>query len=85
MNAADIVKYPHYHHQYLPDEVDYEPGALTDAEIKELQAMDIRSRCPGGSGQYAGHHLGLRHRQGGRGIRSARRGVDWCTDSVAGR
>jgi gamma-glutamyltranspeptidase/glutathione hydrolase len=39
MNAADVVKYPHYHHQYLPDEVDYEQGALTDAEIKELQAM----------------------------------------------
>jgi gamma-glutamyltranspeptidase/glutathione hydrolase len=38
MNAADIVKYPHYHHQYLPDEVDYEQGALTDTEIKELQA-----------------------------------------------
>ncbi len=39
MNAADIVKYPHYHHQYLPDEVDYEKGALTDAEIKALQDM----------------------------------------------
>jgi gamma-glutamyltranspeptidase / glutathione hydrolase len=39
MNAADIVKYPRYHHQYLPDEVDYEAGALTDAEIKELTAM----------------------------------------------
>jgi gamma-glutamyltranspeptidase/glutathione hydrolase len=39
MNAADIVKYPHYHHQYLPDEVDYEAGALTDPEIKELQTM----------------------------------------------
>jgi gamma-glutamyltranspeptidase / glutathione hydrolase len=39
MNAADIVKYPHYHHQYLPDEVDYEAGALTDTEIKELQGM----------------------------------------------
>jgi gamma-glutamyltranspeptidase/glutathione hydrolase len=39
MNAADIVKYPHYHHQYLPDEVDYESAALSDAEIKELQAM----------------------------------------------
>jgi gamma-glutamyltranspeptidase/glutathione hydrolase len=36
MNAADIVKYPHYHHQYLPDEVDYEQGALSDSEIKEL-------------------------------------------------
>ena len=39
MNAADIVKYPHYHHQYLPDEVDYEQGALSDSEIKALQAM----------------------------------------------
>ena len=39
LNAADIVKYPHYHHQYLPDEVDYEQGALSDAEIKELQSM----------------------------------------------
>jgi gamma-glutamyltranspeptidase/glutathione hydrolase len=39
MSAADVVKYPHYHHQYLPDEVDYEAGALTDAEIKELTAM----------------------------------------------
>jgi gamma-glutamyltranspeptidase / glutathione hydrolase len=39
MNAAQIVKYPHYHHQYLPDEVDYEQGALTDKEIRELQAM----------------------------------------------
>ncbi len=39
MSAAEIVKYPHYHHQYLPDEVDYETGALTDAEIKDLQAM----------------------------------------------
>jgi gamma-glutamyltranspeptidase/glutathione hydrolase len=39
MNAAEIVKYPHYHHQYLPDEVDYEQGALSEAEIKELQSM----------------------------------------------
>ena len=39
MNAADIVKYPRYHHQYLPDVVDYEPDALTDGEITELQAM----------------------------------------------
>ena len=39
MNAADIVNYPRYHHQYLPDVVDYEPGAFTDAEISELSAM----------------------------------------------
>jgi gamma-glutamyltranspeptidase / glutathione hydrolase len=51
MDAADIVKYPHYHHQYLPDEVVYEPGALSDAEIKELQAK--------------GHKLKLSTRQWG--------------------
>ena len=44
MNAADIVKYPRYHHQYLPDEVTYEPGALTDAEIAELQSMGHKLR-----------------------------------------
>jgi gamma-glutamyltranspeptidase/glutathione hydrolase len=51
MNAADIVKYPHYHHQYLPDDVSYEPGALTDDEIAELNAM--------------GHKLRLSNRQWG--------------------
>jgi gamma-glutamyltranspeptidase/glutathione hydrolase len=38
MNAAQIVKYPRYHHQYLPDVVDYEPGALSGSEIAQLQA-----------------------------------------------
>jgi gamma-glutamyltranspeptidase/glutathione hydrolase len=47
MNAADIVKYPHYHHQYLPDEVDYEPGAFSDAEITELKAMGHTLKMPG--------------------------------------
>lgn len=51
MDAAAIVKYPHYHHQYLPDEVLYEPGALTDSEIAELQSM--------------GHKLRLANRQWG--------------------
>ncbi len=44
MSAADIVKYPHYHHQYLPDEVDYEPGALTDVEIAKLESMGHKLR-----------------------------------------
>jgi gamma-glutamyltranspeptidase / glutathione hydrolase len=51
MSAADIVKYPHYHHQYLPDEVDYEAGALSDQEMAELQAK--------------GHHLKVSSRQWG--------------------
>jgi gamma-glutamyltranspeptidase/glutathione hydrolase len=51
MNAADIVKYPHYHHQYLPDDVSYEQGALSDNEIAKLQSM--------------GHTLRLSNRQWG--------------------
>jgi len=35
--AADWVKRPRFHHQYLPDVVQYEPGALTDAEVRKLQ------------------------------------------------
>lgn len=29
---------PRYHHQYLPDVVEYEPGAFTDAQLAELKA-----------------------------------------------
>jgi len=39
MSAADVVKDPRYHHQYLPDVVDYEKGALSADEITRLQAM----------------------------------------------
>jgi gamma-glutamyltranspeptidase/glutathione hydrolase len=39
MNAADVVKDPRYHHQYLPDVVDYEKGALSSGELAQLQAM----------------------------------------------
>jgi gamma-glutamyltranspeptidase / glutathione hydrolase len=45
MSAADIVKYGHFHHQYLPDEIDYEQGALSDIEIKQLQAMGHKLRA----------------------------------------
>ena len=39
MNASQIVKDPRYHHQYLPDVIDYEKGALTQGEITQLTAM----------------------------------------------
>ncbi len=45
MSAADIVKYGHFHHQYLPDEIDYEQGAFSDSEIKQLQAMGHKLRA----------------------------------------
>lgn len=38
MSAAEIVRAPRYHHQYLPDVVDFEKGALTPDEIKVLEA-----------------------------------------------
>jgi gamma-glutamyltranspeptidase/glutathione hydrolase len=38
-DAKDIVSLPRFHHQYLPDQVEYEHGALSDAEISALQKM----------------------------------------------
>ena len=39
MSAEEVVKDPRYHHQYLPDVVEYEPGALSADEISRLQGM----------------------------------------------
>ena len=39
MTAADVVKAPRIHHQYLPDVVEYESGAFTEAELTRLRAM----------------------------------------------
>jgi gamma-glutamyltranspeptidase/glutathione hydrolase len=39
MSAQEIVADPRYHHQYLPDVVEYEKGALTDDEIARLKSM----------------------------------------------
>ena len=47
MNAADVVKFPRYHHQYLPDELQYEQGALNDSEIATLQAMGHKLKVSG--------------------------------------
>jgi gamma-glutamyltranspeptidase / glutathione hydrolase len=45
MSAAAIVKDPRYHHQYLPDVVDYEKGALSETEIARLQAEGHRLKA----------------------------------------
>lgn len=42
VNGADataIVAAPRFHHQYLPDVVQYEPGGFNDAEVARLKAM----------------------------------------------
>ena len=41
-DAQHIVSLPRFHHQYLPDQVEYEHGALSDAEIAALQKMGYR-------------------------------------------
>ncbi|MGD8380421.1 MAG: gamma-glutamyltransferase [Gammaproteobacteria bacterium] len=42
-DARAIVSRPRFHHQYIPDEVQYEPGCFSDKEIAGLKAL--------------GHHL----------------------------
>jgi gamma-glutamyltranspeptidase/glutathione hydrolase len=41
-NPADWVAAGRWHHQFLPDEILFEPGALTDAEQDALRAMGHR-------------------------------------------
>jgi gamma-glutamyltranspeptidase/glutathione hydrolase len=44
-DAATAVSVRRFHHQYLPDEIQYEPGALTPEVISALQAMGHRLRA----------------------------------------
>lgn len=39
-SADEIVKAPRYHHQYMPDVVVYEKGALSEAEMTDLKAKE---------------------------------------------
>lgn len=41
-DAEGVVSTPRYHHQYLPDEVEYETGALSADTIEGLQALGHR-------------------------------------------
>lgn len=43
-SAAEIVAAPRIHHQYLPDVLSYEPGALTPAEIESLGRLGYQLR-----------------------------------------
>lgn len=40
--AEAIVERPRYHHQYLPDEVQHEPGAFSEETAERLQALGHR-------------------------------------------
>jgi gamma-glutamyltranspeptidase/glutathione hydrolase len=46
----DFIKLPRFHHQYLPDELRFEPGALSEEEKEKLSAFGHtlrESRQPG--------------------------------------
>jgi gamma-glutamyltranspeptidase/glutathione hydrolase len=36
------VRRPRFHHQYLPDQIQYEPGALSQEEREELKSLGHR-------------------------------------------
>lgn len=59
---ATWVSWPRFHHQYLPDEIQYEPGALTAREQQVLASLGHRLRAleePYGNMQAIVWDLGL--------------------------
>ena len=44
MNAQAAVDAPRIHMQWLPDEIQYEPGALTDAVMRRFAPTAMRSK-----------------------------------------
>jgi gamma-glutamyltranspeptidase / glutathione hydrolase len=41
-SVDQMVNDGRYHHQYLPDQVQYEPGALDDDTVKSLEKMGYK-------------------------------------------
>ena len=44
MSPEQIAAMPRFHHQYLPDSISFEPGALSPATITALEAMGHKMR-----------------------------------------
>jgi gamma-glutamyltranspeptidase/glutathione hydrolase len=42
LDSPQVVALPRYHHQYLPDTITEEPGALPEDVVAKLQAMGYR-------------------------------------------
>lgn len=38
-SAAEIVSFPRFHHQYLPDYIQVEPGAISEETLEKLKAL----------------------------------------------
>jgi gamma-glutamyltranspeptidase/glutathione hydrolase len=61
--AAQIVTQPRFHHQYLPDEVQYEENAFSEAEITELEKRGHILRKL--SSSYGDMHVVMQNRKTG--------------------
>ncbi len=48
MSPQQVVALPRFHHQYLPDNVSLEPGALSPDVVKKLEAMGHKIRIEDG-------------------------------------
>jgi gamma-glutamyltranspeptidase/glutathione hydrolase len=62
-SATEIVAQPRFHHQYLPDEVQYEDNAFSDAEITELEKRGHTLRKL--SSTYGDMHVVMQNRKTG--------------------
>ncbi|WP_141058700.1 gamma-glutamyltransferase [Stenotrophomonas rhizophila] len=51
LTAQQVAALPRYHHQWLPDEISAETGALSVDTIKQLQAMGHKIELPGDSAE----------------------------------
>ncbi len=63
-DAAGTVAVPRFHHQYLPDELQHEPDALSPSERERLQALGHRLKDLGK--KYGDMQAVIWHRQSGR-------------------
>lgn len=61
--AAQVVAQPRFHHQYLPDEVQYEDRAFSEAEITELEKRGHTLRKL--SSSYGDMHVVIQNRKTG--------------------
>jgi gamma-glutamyltranspeptidase/glutathione hydrolase len=50
MDAREAVDAPRFHHQWLPDQVTFEPDAIPDSTANRLRAMGHNLRFGGGQG-----------------------------------
>lgn len=59
--SQEWVDRPRYHHQYLPDTIQYEPGAFTFREMKQLKQKGHTFKMVSERVTGIGHHYGNMH------------------------